>query len=72
MDIQKVLFRIQSLLIMLLLFSFISYGQKNNNSKLGKNSENFDKVKSREAKFVDIKDFFDPSSSTAGFQEAVN
>ncbi len=60
------------LLIVLLFFSLTMFGQNINNLPSGKPSESINKTQQKEHKFVDIKDFFDPSSPTAGLQEAVN
>jgi hypothetical protein len=72
MDIRKTLFRIHFLLIVLLVFSIPMTGQKTNDLNLQKTSKSISKVEYEGNKYVDIRDFFNPSSPTAGFQEAVD
>ena len=61
-----------NLLILLLLFPLILNGQDKNNSKFKKTEENITHELYRGDKYVDIKDFYNHSSPTAGFQEAVD
>ena len=69
MNIQKVPFKIHFLGV-LLLFSVKMYGQVND--KLWEPGKSISKVQQKGNKIIDTKDFFDPSSPTAGIQEAVD
>lgn len=60
------------LLSMLLLSSLIVYGQDRKKTKSGRTSESISTIQVRKSKFADIRDFYDPSSPTAGLQEAVD
>src|SRR3990170_3811166 len=60
------------LLIVLILTSLTMFGQNSKTSQSGKQKESSGKIQNKEYKSIDIKDFFDPSSPTAGIQEAVD
>ena len=69
---KKYLLILAILLTGLLIFPITIYGQNTNKSQTGKNKKGPGTNEPKESKYIDIKDFYDPSSPTAGFQEAVD